>query len=291
MIMFSINSYGQSCPDGSISWILKDSILTISGTGNISNYLYDPSEMKINTSWDNYRRMVSKVVIESGITGIGDNAFRHFNRLSSITIPNSITCIGEFAFSDCVRLLSIDIPNSVTSIGDNAFYNCTGIVNVEIPNSIISLGDSIFAGCNNLTTMDVYWEQPIELSPSYSILPEAAISKSMLIVPDGTKDLYEAAYYWQNFGLIKERSSELYPEEDATANNLIDVCKTNISLTGDALTVDSSEAETVNIYSIAGALVFSAKKGEGKAYYSVNIPNGIYIVTGSNGWNTKVLKK
>ena len=36
------------------------------------------------------------------VTGIGSNAFSHFNDLTSITIPNSVTSIGLNAFYDCM---------------------------------------------------------------------------------------------------------------------------------------------------------------------------------------------
>ena len=98
--------------------------LTISGTGEMSNYKIDYNTSAINSPWWKYMFSITKVIIESGVTSIGDYAFSICEELTSITIPNSVTSIGGRAFYGCSGLTSIEIPNSVTSIGDDAFKNC-----------------------------------------------------------------------------------------------------------------------------------------------------------------------
>jgi len=63
---------------------------------------------------------LDSVILENGVTTIGENAFNssHFR---SITIPASVTSIGRYAFSRSYGLTSLTIPASVTSIGDSAF--------------------------------------------------------------------------------------------------------------------------------------------------------------------------
>ena len=70
---------------------------------------------------------VKKVIIEDGVTEIGEWAFSHCTNLTNITIPNSVTSIGGCAFYECKSLKSINIPNSVTYIGDNAFEHCRNL--------------------------------------------------------------------------------------------------------------------------------------------------------------------
>ena len=98
--------------------------LTISGTGAMDEY--DPNDQ----TWYNYKDNITSVVIENGITSIGNYAFYNYTSLKSVTIPDSVTSIGFCAFFNCESLTSVEIPKNVTSIVPDAFYNCTGITDV-----------------------------------------------------------------------------------------------------------------------------------------------------------------
>ena len=45
--------------------------------------------------------------------------------ITKAVIPSSVTSIGDYAFSNCTHLDSVNIPNSVTFIGQYAFEGCT----------------------------------------------------------------------------------------------------------------------------------------------------------------------
>ena len=89
----------------------------------------DPNDdINIFNFWELYCN-VDHVVIEDGVTSIGDNAFRgdgdfnsYFSLIASVSIPNSVTSIGENAFYGCCNLTSVTIPTSVVSVGADAFY-------------------------------------------------------------------------------------------------------------------------------------------------------------------------
>ncbi len=142
--------YSGSC-GWNVTYIYVESTgtLTISGTGAMTNY------NSFNMPWYNYRSSIKKVVINNGVTSIGDYAFYGCTGLTNITIPNSVTSIGRSAFYNCTGLTSVTIPNSVTSIGGEAFYGCTGLTNITIPNSVTSIGDLAFYGCTGLTSINV----------------------------------------------------------------------------------------------------------------------------------------
>ena len=105
--------------------------------------------------WLSQREIIKKVVIEDGVTSIGDGAFYECSRLTSVTIPNSVTSIGSSAFSGCSGLTSAIIPNSVTSIGEEAFRGCSGLTSVIIPNSVTSVESGVFSGCSGLTSLAI----------------------------------------------------------------------------------------------------------------------------------------
>ena len=123
--------------EDNLTWTLDaDGTLTISGTGAMKNYDYDSNQSPVYNNSD-----VKKIVIEDGVTSIGDYAFRGCSSLTSITLPDSVTSIGDCAFVFCVGLSSITLPDSVTSIGDSAFKNCSSLTSITIPDSVTSIGD------------------------------------------------------------------------------------------------------------------------------------------------------
>ena len=169
-----------------ITWTLSnDGTLTISGT-DMPDYDFSGSNF---APWYFQKDKIKKIVIEKGVTSIGDYAFFGCSGLTSVTIGNSVMSIGKSAFSGCSGLTSITIPNSVTSIGNNAFdgccsgltsitvekensnynsrNNCNAIIetksntliigckNTIIPNSVTSIGNSAFRDCSGLSSLTI----------------------------------------------------------------------------------------------------------------------------------------
>ena len=108
-----------------------------------------------SSPWDKYRSDIFKVIIENGVTSIGDSAFYQCVGIQSITIPDGLKSIGKFAFGYCSNLTSITIPDGVTSIGGSAFANCSSIKNIEIPDSVTSIGYYAFSHCSKLTKITI----------------------------------------------------------------------------------------------------------------------------------------
>ena len=138
-----------------ITWKLSDDgTLTISGT-DMPDYIYYSNSGNYSTPWNSRRDEIKKVVIDNGVTNIGENAFCLCPNLASITIPNSVTSIGNAAFYQCSNLTSVTIPNSVTSIGNQAFYSCSNLTSITIGSSVTSIGDGAFYGCRSLNSITI----------------------------------------------------------------------------------------------------------------------------------------
>ena len=139
--------------DGSViaKWTLNDRTLSISGTGEMKDWNYYNSK----EAWHNtiYAELIKKVIIEDGITQIGDDAFHNCSNLQDIEIPEGITSIGSGAFEGCSSLESIEIPESVTSIGSSAFYRCSSLKSIEIPESVTSIRGGAFYRCSSLESI------------------------------------------------------------------------------------------------------------------------------------------
>ena len=75
--------------------------------------------------------------------------------VESIVIPSGVTSIGEEAFCNCSSLESITLPDSVTSIGGWAFRDCSSLKSITLPSGVTSFVKSEFSGCSSLKSIDV----------------------------------------------------------------------------------------------------------------------------------------
>ena len=108
-----------SCGDG-LTWILtEDYVLTISGTGAMTDYEAGTAP------WYICRGYIRELVIESGVTTIGKNAFVDLTDITAISIPDGVTAIGQCAFTDCEALEKVIFMGDAPSIGDGAITNAT----------------------------------------------------------------------------------------------------------------------------------------------------------------------
>lgn len=145
-----------------------DGTLVISGTGEFggfkpsnldlyyipyANYEYVGTIYDENTDepYDDYADItVKSVIINDGITSIGNYAFCDFAELESVSIPDSVKKIGECAFSECERITEIIVPDGVTSIGDAAFSNCKRLMSVRLPKRLNKINSATFFNCSSL---------------------------------------------------------------------------------------------------------------------------------------------
>ena len=135
-----------------LTWTLsEDGTLTISGTGNMSDYSYSGND----APWHPYSSQIVSVFIESGVTSIGSYAFNGCSSLTNVSIPDSVATIGNGAFYECSNLASVTIPEDVTSIAPFAFYGCSSLASVSIPDGVTSIGESAFSGCSGLTSITI----------------------------------------------------------------------------------------------------------------------------------------
>ena len=136
----------QSGTEGNVEWSLTNGgVLTISGDGTIPDYSSDTTP-----PWSGY--YISTIIIEEGVTGIGDNAFYQSQALS-VTISETVKTIGNSAFYDCQNLISATVSEGVEIIGENAFRGCTALTYIDFPASITSVGSGAFMGCNKITSV------------------------------------------------------------------------------------------------------------------------------------------
>ena len=117
--------YGSCGPDA--MYYYKGGILVIKGTGEIVDHTWAQKEN------DDYNLNITRVIIDEGITSIGESTFSNTDYffismdLYKVTLPSTLTNIGKKAFCRWEELTDINIPDSVSSIGDGAFYDCNAL--------------------------------------------------------------------------------------------------------------------------------------------------------------------
>ena len=129
---------------GDLSWSVTKSdgsadcdVLTISGNGDIEEDSYP---------WSDFQNSIKTIVIEDGVTSIGEIAFYSFSNVTSLSIPNSVQTIGDEAFYGLTSLTSLTIGNSVQTIGDGAFEDLTSLAtDIVLPASLTSIGAYAFS--------------------------------------------------------------------------------------------------------------------------------------------------
>jgi len=104
------------CGDN-VAWSFSsEGILTLSGSGATYNYHSG------NTApWYSYAADVKGIVIEEGITEIGNFIFRDCSSVTNIVLPGSVVSVGTNSFSRCKGLTILTCSASLTNIGKNAF--------------------------------------------------------------------------------------------------------------------------------------------------------------------------
>lgn len=101
-----------TCGDN-LTWTLDDNgTLTISGTGDMTNY----DNFSHMAPWYSERENITRLKISDNVTSIGNSAFQAC-RLTHVTIPGSVTSIGQSAFSRCRSLTDVYYTGSETQWG------------------------------------------------------------------------------------------------------------------------------------------------------------------------------
>lgn len=248
-----------------LTWIFDESscTLSISGSGAMDNYQYN---IGAPWSWYGHRSKITNIVLEDGITSIGDYAFRYCDNLGGkLIIPDSVTSMGMGAFSKCGSIQVTvgsglkEIPTSafansgvtvvdfgaISAISDYAFSNCDSLNgDLVIPDSVISMGSGAFNDCDCIDTLTI--GNGLKILPSGAFMScddlKSIDMASVAIIEDGA------------FHACKNLTSVDLKNVTTIGWEAFSVCE---SLTGelvipDTVTVigNSSFAECINLTSV-----------------------------------------
>ena len=154
------------------------------------------------------------------VTGIGGWSFRNCQGITSVSLPTTLTYIGESAFRTCYGLTEVVIPEGVTTIGSRAFY--TGNLHkVTLPSTLQEIGGDYTFTLSQDSDNIVIVNNPEPIAIPVSAFQWESMKRSVLMVPFGSREAYQAADYWKEFGEIVEMAPETEPADIAEGTYLL----------------------------------------------------------------------
>ena len=165
---------------GSVKVYRDGSTLYVFGSGDMNDYANAKSP-----EWYSVSGNIKRIVIESSVTALGENAFKSCGSVETIEVKRDLDIGGaalnmaqsslptggsvELRISGSAympdydvnqpwanlktRLAKVTVTEGVKSIGAQAFSGCTKLRSVEIPGSAEYIGKEAFANCVNLSSV------------------------------------------------------------------------------------------------------------------------------------------
>lgn len=124
--------------------------LTFSGKGVISDFILDGHAPE--PEWYVWNKETERIVIEEGITVIGEGAFSDFVSVRDVHLPETLIKISGDAFNENMQLKSINFPENLKNISSYAFSGCEKMELPMFPSKLKTIGEYAFCGCNKIKT-------------------------------------------------------------------------------------------------------------------------------------------
>ena len=172
-----------------VTYTYENGTLTFRGTGAIEKQT-DGEE----NPWRSYKDTATNLVVEMGITEIGDSAFSGFTKLQKISLPKGLKLLGDNCFEKCSSLTSVDIPRRVTTWRDYCFKDCTSLTSVSIGRVLqedtAAVGENPFLGDKALESITVEAGHPYLYVQDHALVCRSKYGWNTLVTyPEGLTDL------------------------------------------------------------------------------------------------------
>lgn len=146
--------YSGTCGTSATWSLFNDGLLVISGTGAMTNYSSDSSR-----PWGSYLSRIKSIIVDHGITRIGNNAFNG-SYAESLAIEDASLTMGEYSVFNNQYLTSIDFGAGTIIPSNNVFVECNALEFVHIPANVVmdgtfyddGSGYGMFYSCRALKT-------------------------------------------------------------------------------------------------------------------------------------------
>ncbi len=236
----TVNGAASGSCGTNLTWKIEDNVLTISGTGEMSF-------SNNNAPWKSYRKSITGIVVEEGVTSLAQYAFfAEYDSLTSIVLPDGLKRIEKMAIgANASTKPTINIPDSVEYLGDSALSNVKA---TSVPSSLKYAGEKAFGTVAHLDVVipacteyigpmafDGFYADSITVDPSNenydsrndcNAIIETATATLVCgckntVIPQGTKIIGKGAFSSAKFETIDIPEGVVTIEERAFDNTAL----------------------------------------------------------------------
>ena len=183
------------CGDNAFWELRKNGVLQIIGKGPLWDYGARNGWGTCGTlpKWCSRRDgySVEKIIINEGITVIGEYAFADLIDLKEISLPKTLKRIEGGAFVGENYLKKVVLPEGIDRITWDTFYRCFYLEEVHIPASVRKIQTYAFHGCVSLRRMYFYGDAPRIAVTTFDRCPGGALT---VYYKDGGKGFEEGMW-------------------------------------------------------------------------------------------------
>ena len=151
-------------------------------------------QVKGNRACEHEEIYVPETIDGYTVTGIGNDAFRDFRKLTRVVIPERVTSIGNGAFLECSKMHTVTFEGNskLVSFGSQAFYGCARLTTITIPKNVAFIGTGAFIACAGLQTVTFEGNKLTSIGDNtfYS-----CDSLTDFVIPEGVTDIGVNAFY------------------------------------------------------------------------------------------------
>ena len=192
--------------------------LTITGSGDMTDFDDD------NVSPFAGNENIKNIVIDEGVTSVGDNAFTDCTNVENVDLPTTLTNVGDSAFENCSSIEWLTVP-AETTYGEKAYEGCTSLKTVEIAatgampafaegdynapwyrdsvrnlilcDGIEIIGANSFENATNITSLSVPCDIPVNTESTSNAFRGMTSLKSITITPGTTGVMIDWSIYYK----------------------------------------------------------------------------------------------
>lgn len=142
----------------------------------------------------------------TGITAIDDYAFYKSSISGELRVPGNVKTIGKYAFNSCRQLTAVVLEEGVEEVGWHGFSGPIGTL--SLPTSLTYMSSMVIDPYVNSSSSGIFTPEGDLYVCSHSKTPPPindfafyyVFAAAHLVVPQGCKDAYKAAWAWSQFG-------------------------------------------------------------------------------------------